>query len=121
MRRKIFTILVSLILTFSLTGCFTLSQTSGITDGAALSSANFDYINTVYGTASTSYILGLFGGTVAGMTPEQKAIEQLKKTAGLKSNQALTNISVTSSEDWILCGLVIVKKVYASGDIVEFR
>lgn len=101
---------------FTLNSCTTLSKFNTSSGGTNLTQANFDYVGSVEATAKGTYVIGLAGGT-----PEKDAISRLKEQAKLKSNQALTNYSVTTSTRFILFGFIIVKTTTATADIVEFR
>ena len=98
---------------FSMTSCMTTSAVSAMSDGTAISAANFSYVSTVKAEA---YLL-LFGGS----NVEQQVLDQLRSKATLKDGQALTNIRLTTEEEYILGGIVIKKTVHGTADIVQFK
>lgn len=100
-----------------LSSCSTLSGLSAITEGTSLNAANYDYVRSVKESASSTYILGIFGGS----NTERRAYDSLKEKTNLQSNQALTNFAVTTSNRIILGGVVIVKTVVVSADVVQFK
>lgn len=99
-----------------LSSCATLSDLNAISDGTSLNAANYDYVRSVKESASSTYILGMFGGSNA----ERRAYDSLKEKANLQSNQALTNYAVTTSNR-IVFGVLIIKTVVVSADVVQFR
>ena len=92
-----------------------MSALSALSDGTALNSANFEYVRTEKAEASCTYIIGLGGGS-----PEGVAMEQLKTNAHLQPNQSLTNYCVTSEQKCIV-GIVVIKTVTVTADVVQFR
>jgi len=112
MKRLIF--IVSIVVLFS--SCFTLSDGNIGSSSAALSTNNFKYLRTVNGKSQSVMILGL-GGLNDGLV--KKAVNYLRKD--LKSNQALTNITIDKNVTFWFGGLIINQKIYASADIVEFN
>ena len=113
--KKIIPFLVAAVLCFVAAGCATLSTIKAIDTGTAVSSANFHYVKSVSGEATSIYILGIAGGDDAG-----KAIAEAKAKAKLKDNQALTNVSVVNTQRTIL-GIVIKVKTTVSADVIEFE
>lgn len=113
--KKVLTIVSIIAFMFVTTCCSSFSRLNAITDGTSLGSANFEYVRSVEETASTTYIIGFGGGT-----PETRAIHKLKNTANLQPNQTLTNYSVVTTHR-IICGIVRIKTVTATADIVQFK
>ena len=116
MRKRIIVLFAAAIGLLGLSSCATLSSLNAISDGTSLNAANYDYVRTVKESASSTYILGIFGGS----NVERKAYDSLKEKANLQSNQALTNFAITTSNRVIL-GIVVVKTVVATADVVQFR
>lgn len=112
---KIVPLLVAALISVVVSSCATFSSLNAIDTGTAVTAANFHYIGSVEGSASSTYLFGLFGGNNTG-----KAIEEAKKKANLKDNQALTNVSVVNTQK-ILFGIIIVVETTVSADIIEFR
>lgn len=98
-----------------LSSCFTLSDGNLGCSSAELSTNNFKYVSTVYGTATSSKFLGL-GGLNRGLV--RKAVDELRKD--LKPNQALANMTIDKNNTFVLGGLIINQTIYVSADIVEF-
>ncbi|MEE0267970.1 MAG: DUF6567 family protein [Bacteroidales bacterium] len=116
MKRKIFLAVIALGVIFGLSSCATHSKLQNFTESTViLHSANFEYVKTVKEDASATYILGFCGGN-----PEQKAIDRLKETAALKPNQTLANYSFVKSNRIIL-GLVSIKTITVTADVIEFK
>jgi hypothetical protein len=115
MKRKIILALITIAITLGFTSCATFSGLDTISNNTILNAANFEYVKTVREQASTTYFLGLFGGK-----PEQKAIDRLRISAKLQPNQALTNYSITKSFTTFF-GIISVKTVTATADIVQFK
>ena len=107
--------LVAAVLCFAATGCATLSYLNAIDTGTAVSSANFHYVKSVSGEATSTYIFGLAGGDDAG-----KAIADAKANANLQDNQALTNVAVVNTQRIIL-GIIVKVKTTVSADVIEFE
>ena len=108
-------ILIATLLCFAATGCATLSNLNAIDTGTAVSSANFHYVKSVKGEATSTYIFGLAGGNDAG-----KAIAVTKAKANLQRNQALTNVAVVNTQSIIL-GIIIHVKTSVTADVIEFE
>ena len=116
MKKSLFAILAIVIATLGMTSCSTTSKLQTMDNNMViLNSANFEYVKTIKEDASSTYILGLLGGN-----PEQKAIDNLKATANLQPNQALTNITITKSYRSIF-GVVNIKTITATADIIQFK
>lgn len=113
--KRVLTVVMIITFAFATTACSSLSKLNAITDGTALSSANFEYVRSVEETASATYVFS-FGGD----SPEMRAIQKLKKTANLQPNQTLTNYAVATTNR-IIFGIVRVKTVTATADIVQFK
>ncbi len=113
--KKIIYILIATLLSFASTGCATLSNLNAIDTGTAVSSANFHYVKSVEGEATSTYIFGFFGGNDAG-----KAIAVAKAKANLQRNQALTNVAVVNTQSIIL-GIIIHVKTSVTADVIEFE
>ena len=113
--KRVIPFLVAAILCFAATGCATLSNLNAIDTGTAVSSANFHYVKSVSGKATSTYIFGLAGGDDAG-----KAIADAKEKANLQDNQALTNVAVVNTQRIIL-GIIIRVKTTVSADVIEFE
>ncbi len=113
--KKIIPVLIAIALSLCATGCATLSSLNAIDTGTAVSSANFHYVKTVEGEASSTYILGLAGGDYAG-----KAIADAKEKAALQDNQALVNVAIVNTQRIIL-GIVVIVKPTVSADVIEFE
>jgi len=107
--------LVAAVLCFAATGCATLSYLNAIDTGTAVSSANFHYVKSVSGEATSTYFFGLAGGDDAG-----KAIADAKAKANLQDNQALTNVAVVNTQRIIL-GIIVKVKTTVSADVIEFE
>ena len=108
-------ILIAAVLCIMVTGCSTLSNLSAIDTGTAVSSANFHYVKSITGEATSTYFLGFVGGNDAG-----KALADAKAKANLQKNQALTNVAVINTGKTIL-GVVVVVKTIVSADVIEFE
>ncbi len=116
MRKSLLTILAIVLVALGMSSCATHSKIMNMDNNMViLNSANFEYVKTVKESASATYILGFCGGN-----PEQKAIDKVKKSAGLLANQALTNYTVTKSSRHIF-GIVYVKTITVSADIIQFK
>ena len=116
MKKSLLTILAIVIVALGMTSCSTTSKLQTMDNNLViLNSANFEYVKTIKEDASATYVLGLCGGN-----PEQKAIDKLKATANLQPNQALTNFTVTKSFHSIF-GIVNIKTITASADIIQFK
>lgn len=116
MKKSLLTILAIVIVIFGLSSCATHSKLQNFAESTViLHSANFEYVKTVKEDASATYILGFCGGN-----PEQKAIDRLKETAALKPNQTLANYSFVKSNRIIL-GLVSIKTITVTADVIEFK
>ena len=113
--KKLFLFLIALIFCFAITGCATMSNLTAVDTGTAVSSANFHYVKTVEGTATSTYIFGLFGGDNAG-----KAVADAKAKANLQKNQALTNVAAVSTTK-VMFGVLIRITTTISADVVEFE
>lgn len=99
-----------------LSSCTTLSNLDTMDNNLVmLNSANFKYVRTISESSSATYVFGLIGGN-----PEKEAIEKLKKSANLQPNQAVTNVAITKSRQSIF-GIVMIKTITATADIVEFN
>lgn len=112
--KKVISLLIIAIVYASLTGCATLSSLNAVDTGTAVSSANFHYVKSVQGEATSTYILGFAGGNDAG-----RAVANLKVKAGLKDNQALVNVAVVNTQRIIL-GVIIKVKTSVTADVIEF-
>ncbi|MBQ2375421.1 MAG: hypothetical protein II298_01975 [Bacteroidales bacterium] len=114
MKKYFFIAIVAIVTVFGFSSC-SHSNLNGVLNGTELNSANYEYVRPITSTAEATYIFGIGGGNV-----EQQAIEDLRKKANLKQNQALNNYSVTT--DWyFFLPFVAIKTVTASADIVEFN
>ena len=111
MKRLIFVLSISVFLS----SCFTISDGNIGSSSAALNASNFRYVGTVNGQSQAVKFLGL-GGVNNGLI--RKAVNSLRKD--LKSNQALTNITIDKNITVILGGLLINKTIYVSANVVEF-
>ena len=112
--KKVISLFIIAIVYASLTGCATLSNLNTVDTGTAVSSANFHYVKSVRGEATSTYILGFAGGNDAG-----RAIADVKAKAGLKDNQALANVAVVNTQRIIL-GVIIKVKTSVTADVIEF-
>ena len=117
MKKKVLFLVAAVVMAFSMTSCITQSALTAASDGTAISSANFTYVNTVRAEAETSIYLYLFGGD----NIDQKVIDELRVKANLKDGQCLTNIRITTEEQLVVFGLVINKKVRGTADVVQFK
>lgn len=115
MKKTFFIAIATIVVIFGLSSCATTSKLDVSLNGTNLNEANFEYVRPIIATAKNTYIFGLGGGNA-----EQQAIDNLRRSANLKENQALTNYSVTTSKKMIT-PIVIIKTVTASADIVEFK
>lgn len=87
-------------------------------NSASLSSANFTYVKpSVRGEASASYVFG-FGGLGKQALVDQ-AKQKMIASYPLKSNQALSNITVNFKNTFILVFRQV--KCTVTADIVEFK
>ena len=114
--KKVLPYLVAAVLCFAATGCATLSYLNAIDTGTAVSSANFHYVKTVSGEATSTFFLGFAGGDDAG-----KAIADAKAKANLQDNQALTNVAVVNTQKIVLLGIILKVKTTVSADVIEFE
>jgi hypothetical protein len=94
---------------------------AGTTSGsAALSSANFDYVQKgITGSTSAIYIFG-FGGMLQDKMVE-KAKEDMLKKHPLQSNQALANVTVDVKNTLIFGTVYRQFTVNVTADVVEFH
>ena len=115
--KKMYLALAAVVVALSMSSCMTLSGVSAMSDGTAISTANFTYVGTVQAQAETSIYLWLFGGD----NVEQQVIDQMRSKTNLKDGQVLTNIRVTAEEQYVVMGLIINKTVRGTADIVEFK
>ena len=115
MKKTFFIAIATIVVIFGLSSCATTSKLDVSLNGTNLNEANFEYVRPIIATAKSTYIFGLGGGNA-----EQQAIDNLRRSANLKENQALTNYSVTRTKKMIT-PIVIIKTVTASADIVEFK
>lgn len=113
--KRLLLILIPVILCFAASSCSTLSSLNAIDTGTALSSANFHYVKTVQGEATSTYIFGFAGGNDAG-----KAIADAKAKADLKDHQALANVAIVNTQRIVL-GIIIRVKTTVSADVIEFE
>ena len=89
-------------------------------DSAALSSANFDYVQrNITGSSNAVYIFG-FGGMAKDKMLVEAKNEMLKKYP-LKSNQALTNLTVDVKNTLIFGTVYRQYTVNVTADVVEFK
>ena len=117
MKKTILSLIAVVAMAFSMTSCMTAGNLTAMSDGTAISAANFSYVGTVTAQAETSYYLYLFGGS----NIEQQVMDELRTKADLKPGQCLTNIRVTTEEQMVLFGVVINKTVRGTADIVQFK
>ena len=117
MKKKVLFLFAAVVMAFSMSSCITQSAMSAMSDGTAISSANFSYVGTVKAEAETSIYLYLFGGS----NVEQQVLDELRKKANLKDGQVLTNIRITAEEQLVVFGIVINKKVKGTADVVQFK
>ena len=116
MKKSVLTILAIALVALGMSSCATHSKIMNMDNNMViLDSANFEYVKTVKESASATYVLGFCGGN-----PEQKAIDKLKESAALKANQTLTNYTITKSSRHIF-GIVYIKTITASADIIQFK
>lgn len=113
--KKAIPFLIAAVLCLAATGCATISNLNAIDTGTAVSSANFHYVKSVSGEASSTYVFGFAGGDDAG-----KAIADAKAKANLQKNQALTNVAFVNTQRIIL-GIVIIVKTTVTADVIEFE
>ncbi len=113
--KRLLLILIPVIMCFAASSCSTFSSLNAIDTGTALSSANFHYVKTVQGEATSTYIFGFAGGNDAG-----KAIADAKAKADLKDNQALANVAIVNTQRIVL-GIIIRVKTTVSADVIEFE
>ncbi|MGX8712557.1 MAG: DUF6567 family protein [bacterium] len=117
MKKTILSLIAVVAMAFSMTSCITSGNITAMSDGTAISAANFTYVNTVTAQAETSYYLYLFGGS----NIEKQVMDELRKKADLKPGQCLTNIRITTEEQMVVFGIIINKTVYGTADIVQFK
>lgn len=117
MKKKVLAIVAVVAMAFTMTSCMTQSALTALSDGTSINSSNFSYVGTVQAQAKTSVYLLLFGGS----NVEQQVMDELKKKADLKPGQCLTNIRVTSEEQYVVGGIIINKTVRGTADIVQFK
>lgn len=115
MKKHFFIAIVAIVTVFGFSSCATTGKLDVSLNGTVLNSANFEYVRPVTSIVKKTYVFGLGGGNA-----EQQAIDDLRKNANLKQNQALTNYSVTTSRK-VIVGIVIIKTVTVSADIIEFN
>lgn len=90
-----------------------------ITNSAALSQANFNYVKkNIQGTSKATYILGVGGMSREALAQEAKA--NMLEASPLKSNQAIANVIIDYKVSSTFLGLVLTHKCTVSADIVEF-
>ena len=83
-----------------------------------LSEANYKIIKEVSGEWSATYVLGIGGLSRKSLTTN--AIGEMYKSAELKGNQQIINITTTkSAESW--CLLYARYRVVAHGYVIEFE
>ena len=108
--------LLSIAIIFS--GCFAI-HSGNIYNSAALTSANFSYVNmNVEGEASTRYVLG-FGG-LEKFTLISIAKKNMMSNHPLQKNQAFVNQTLNFKTS-IYFGIILTTKCVVTADVVEFR
>jgi len=117
MKKKLLAVIAVVAMAFSMTSCMTTSAVSAMSDGTAISAANFSYVGSVKADADCNVYLLLFGGS----NVEQQVLDQLRSKANLKDGQVLTNIRLTTEEKYVIGGIVIKKIVHGTADIVQFK
>ncbi len=117
MKKRILALVAVVAMAFTMTSCVTNGALTAMSDGTAISAANFTYVGNVQAQAETSVYLYLFGGA----NLEQQVMDELKKKANLKDGQCLTNIRVVTEEQMVLFGIIINKTVRGTADIVQFK
>ena len=101
-----------------LTSCMA-THAGYITNSAALSSANFEYVsNNIGGVEQVTYILGI-GGMAKETLVANAKMNMLSRNA-LSANQALSNVSVNFKTQYTL-GLIVTVTCTVTADIVEFK
>jgi hypothetical protein len=94
-------------------------QSGSLANSAALSSANFDYAKqNVSGYASSTYVLGIGGLKRDNLVNDAKL--NMLNNHSLKSNQALTNHTVTFKTSNFF-GIIQKVECFVNADVVEFR
>lgn len=117
MKKRVLALVAVIAMAFSMTSCVTDAALTAVSDGTSISAANFSYVGNVQAQAETSVVLYLFGGA----NLEQQVMDELRAKAHLKDGQCLTNIRVTTEEQYVLFGVIIKKIVRGSADIVQFK
>lgn len=112
-----FHLLAFLVCTFCLTGCFAAQQLA-VTNSASLDRANFKVIGAVSGQSKATYVFGIGGFSEKARTTD--AMQEMYKSAKLKENQTIANISQFTNSSWILPPIVIMRTTTVTGTIVEF-
>jgi hypothetical protein len=108
---------VLVVILFTSCMAFHAGSTSG---SAALSSANFDYVQkNITGSSNAVYIFG-FGGMAKSKMVEEAKEDMLKKHP-LQSNQALANVTVDVKNTLIFGTVYRQLTVNFTADVVEFR
>ena len=118
MKKNLLKSSVILLVTVLLTSCS--GYHSGyMASSASLNSANFSYIKQdATGKSTATYILGI--GGLAKETLVNNAKQRLLIENPLKSNQALSNLTVNFKNSFIL-GIVSTVTCTVTADIVEFK
>lgn len=90
-----------------------------MSNSAALSSANFSYVNqNIKGEATAAYLLGL--GGLGKETLVNNAKQKMLASTPLKSNQTLANLTVNFKSSYYL-GIYWTVKCTVTADVVEFK
>lgn len=109
--------MASVAMALGMTSCMTQSAVVAMSDGTAINAANFTYVGTVKAEAQTSTWFMLFGGGNA----DQQVLDELKRKANLKDGQVLTNVRITTENEYVVGGVVIKKTVRGTADVVQFK
>ena len=118
MKKVLLRICFLLSITIMLTSC-AAGLTGSMSNSAALSSNNFDYVQRdLQGMSQATYVLGIGGMKREAIVNEAK-IKMLENNP-LKNGQTLANVIVDFKYSNFL-GIVATTKCYVTADIVEFK
>ena len=114
--QSLMVLLIVLAIGLMATGCSTTAGYHSILTEVQLGQANFDVVKSVTGEAQADYFFGIGPSRQDLLAQAQR---DMFTKAGLKGSQAVAN--VTADTKW--SGFVIwrQRKVYLSGDVVQFR
>ncbi len=118
--KTILKLLFSIIFILLFTSCSTFHN--GIANFPQnLPSSNYVYVKSdVSGSASTSYVLGLFGGaTKTALVADAK--KDLSTRFPLKNNQAYINTTFNLKTTMVFGPVILITTCVITADIIEFK